>query len=180
MANIIYRLFLTLSATSLLLIVFAVKERFKFNIKIFECEISVYPAFTGLLLFLIPLTLTRIVLFLSSSLGHDTFEQGSITEIQYANNSFLPSYLGYFFVALSIGDKNTLLFVYAVLFIFTYKSQALYFNPIFLIFGCNFYNVKDKSGKTLFLITKEEIKVGSTYSCAKAYRINNFTYIEGD
>ena len=58
MANIIYRLFLTLSATSLLLIVFAVKERFKFNIKIFECEISVYPAFTGLLLFLIPLRMS--------------------------------------------------------------------------------------------------------------------------
>lgn len=180
MANIIYRLFLTFSATSLLLIVFLVKERLTFNIKIFEFEISVYPAFTGLLLFLIPLTLTRIVLFFSSSLGHDSFKKGSITEIQYANNSFLPSYLGYFFVALSIGDKNTLLFVYAVLFIFTYKSQALYFNPIFLIFGYNFYNIKDESGKMLFLITKEEIKVGSTYECTRAYRINNFTYIEGD
>lgn len=180
MANIIYRLFLTLSATSLLLIVFVVKERVTFNIKFLECNISVYPAFTGLLLFLLPLVLTRIVLFFSSSLGHDSFQKGSITEIQYANNSFLPSYLGYFFVALSIGDKNTLLFVYAVLFIFTYKSQALYFNPIFLIFGYNFYNIKDTSGKTLFLITKEEIKVGATYSCEKAYRINNFTYIKGD
>lgn len=63
-------------------------------------------------------------------------------------------------------------------FLFTYKSQALYFNPIFLLFGFNFYNVKDTSGKTIFLVTKEKIKSPKSYSCDKAYRVNDFTFID--
>lgn len=117
-------------------------------------------------------------MFLIEYSGSDKFKQNEFVEVQYANNRFLPSYLGYFFVALSINSVETLFFVYSVLFVFTYKSQALYFNPIFLLFGYSFYSIKDVSGKTIFLITKDKIKSPGGFSCEKAYWINDFTFIE--
>ena len=127
---------------------------------------------------LIPIILSKFSLFLIEYSGSDKFKQNEFVEFQYANNSFLPSYLGYFFVALSINSVETLFFVYSVLFVFTYKSQALYFNPIFLLFGYSFYSIKDVSGKTIFLITKDKIKSPGGFSCEKAYWINDFTFIE--
>ncbi|WP_250691232.1 hypothetical protein, partial [Escherichia coli] len=84
--------------------------------------------------FLIPVVLTKVSLVLSAVLGKDEFKKGEVISVEHANNSFLPSYLGYFFVALSINNWVALFFVYGVLFIFTFLSQALYFNPLFLVF----------------------------------------------
>ena len=102
---------------------------------------------------------------------------GTLNRI-HANNSFLPSYLGYFFVALSVGNWETLWFVYGVLFIFTFLSQALYFNPLFLIFGYEFYNVKTKNGTAIFLISRQKYKTPSDIYISTAFRINNYTFIE--
>ena len=92
--------------------------------------------------------------------------------------SFLPSYLGYFFVALSINNWETLSFVYGVLFIFTYLSQALYFNPLFLLFGFEFYNIKTKNGTAIFLISRNKYKKPNEIDIEKAHRINNYTFLE--
>lgn len=98
--------------------------------------------------------------------------------IEHANNSFLPSYLGYFFVALSINSFQTLVFVYLILFIFTYRSQALYFNPLFLLYGYEFYNVSTSSHVTLFLISKESFRTPKEVVIDKVYRINDYTLID--
>jgi hypothetical protein len=90
----------------------------------------------------------------------------------------LPSYLGYFFVALSVSNWETLFFVYGVLFIFTFRSQALYFNPLFLLYGYEFYNITTTSKASIFLISRERYKVPSDIAIAKAFRINNYTFIE--
>jgi hypothetical protein len=111
-------------------------------------------------------------------LGKDEFKAGKVASIEHANNSFLPSYLGYFFVALSIGNWETLWFVYGVLFVFTFLSQALYFNPLFLLFGYEFYNIATKNGTAIFLISKERYKKPDDIQIPLAYRINNYTFIE--
>ncbi|HGN6412560.1 TPA: hypothetical protein ACKUJG_002234, partial [Neisseria gonorrhoeae] len=59
--------------------------------------------------FLIPFIATATVLWLSKYLGKDEFKQGEVKELEYVNDNFLPSYLGYFFVALSIPDNNLFL-----------------------------------------------------------------------
>ena len=51
----------------------------------------------------IPILSTGLSIWLSQYLGKDEFKEGEVASIEHANNSFLPSYLGYFFVALSIG-----------------------------------------------------------------------------
>jgi O-antigen ligase len=143
-------------------------------------DLTITSPWTGFLLAFVPIILTYISLCFSKKLDSDPFEKGDIIEMEHASNSFLPSYLGYFFVALSISATETLWFVYIVLFVFTYKSQALYFNPLFLVFGYKFYNAKKKNGDTIFLISRENVKNSKDFSCQKAYRINDYTFISKD
>ncbi len=126
----------------------------------------------------IPLLLTGASIILSRKLGKDSFKKGSIDSIEHANNSFLPSYLGYFFVALSISGWEALWFVYFVLLAFTFLSQALYFNPLFLVFGYEFYNIRTKNGAAIFLISRNKYKRPDEIDIAVAHRINDYTFIE--
>lgn len=178
--DILFRILLTFNATSLLIIVYLVQNSVvllrPFNVGGTTICVSPWISYIGYIT--IPLVLTLLSIALSRFLGRDEFRSGAIGSIEYANNSFLPSYLGYFFVALSITGFNSLIFVYALLFIFTFLSQALYFNPLFLVFGYKFYNVKTKKGVTIFLISKNDFKVPDEIVIGKACRINNYTYLE--
>lgn len=178
--NTIFRLLLTFNATSLLLLIYLVKEGLTLA-KLFPnwSFLSSWPNTTSYLAYLIiPILLTGLSVLLSRKLGCDSFVKGEVDSIEHANNSFLPSYLGYFFVALSIGNFETLIFVYGVLFVFTFLSQALYFNPLFLLFGFEFYTVKTKIGTSIFLISRYKYKKPDDIEIEKAYRINNYTFIE--
>lgn len=174
MLIVLLRLLLALNATSLLLVIYQIKAP------------VILPTLQGpgrywlnLLLLIVPVALTFLSIMLSSRLGKDSFERGEITSIEYANNSFLPSYLGYFFVALSVPNIETLVFVYSILFVFTFFSQALYFNPLFLLFGFKFYNVTTVAGTVIFLISRHEYRAPSEVEIRVARRINGYTFLEG-
>lgn len=174
MPNRLFRLCLTLNATSLLAVIYAVQKEI-ILLKIFSNDIdgALWNKILSYALYiLLPIALTAIILLLSKRLGRDTFAKGEIISIEHANNSFLPSYLGYFFVALSINNTTAFYIVYIILFTFTFLSQALYFNPLFLLFGYEFYNVKTKTGMSLFLISKRQYKIPSEIEIECAYRIN--------
>lgn len=177
--NRIFRLLLTFNATSLLLIIFVVQKGY--DLPHFFPNVEwphALPKFLSYALYMtVPVALTGLSLWLGRMLGKDEFQSGQTASIGHANNSFLPSYLGYFFVALSIGNCETLVFVYSILFIFTYKSQALYFNPLFLLYGYDFYNIKTKSGASIFLISKEKYKTPVDVIIPRAYRINDYTFL---
>lgn len=81
---------------------------------------------------------------LSNHLATAVIDKSSIIEVENANNAFLPSYLGYFFVALSVTNFNTLILFSLFYLFFTFLSQTLYFNPLFLLFGYHFYNISTK------------------------------------
>jgi len=178
--NFAFRVLLTFNATSLLIIVYCVQKGI--TLTYFFPGIpwadKIPNAASYALYLLIPILLTGVSLRLSSFLGKDEFKQGQVESIEHANNSFLPSYLGYFFVALSVSNWETLFFVYGVLFIFTLRSQALYFNPLFLLYGYEFYNITTTSKASIFLISREKYKTPSDIAIAKAFRINNYTFIE--
>lgn len=180
--NFIFRVLLTFNATSLLVIIFLVQKGFTLAHFFSDFPwLDRIPNFVSYALYLlIPILLTGLSLLLSSKLGKDEFKLGQVDSIEHANNSFLPSYLGYFFVALSVSNWETLLFVYGVLFIFTFRSQALYFNPLFLLYGFEFYNITTTSKASIFLISREKYKVPSDIAIARAFRINNYTFIERD
>lgn len=183
MINIAFRLLLTFNATSLLVIIFLVQKGYTLgyflaNVSCLDRLNTLPNTVSYMLYLLVPLLSTRLSIACSSYLGRDAFKQGEVASIEHANNSFLPSYLGYFFVALSIGNWETLVFVYALLFIFTFKSQALYFNPLFLVFKYDFYNITTLNGTAIFLISRHKYRKPDDVVIATAFRINNYTFFE--
>lgn len=177
--NKLFKILLTLNSTLLLVVVFLVQKSYTLGyfFKNYDILIKLPNCISYVIYSFIPIILTGISILLTSKLGKDEFKKGSIICIENANNIFLPSYLGYFFVALSISNWETLVFVYIVLFIFTYNSQALYFNPLFLLFGFKFYNIKTKKGTAIFLISKNKYRNPDEVIIETSYRINNYTFI---
>ncbi|SKC77641.1 hypothetical protein SAMN05660236_3617 [Ohtaekwangia koreensis] len=98
MLNFLFRLFLAFNSTALIVVVYFIKSGIAINI----CSpfVICIPKGVSYLIYIISmLYLTYFSLLLSKSLSCDSIDDG-IVSIEYANDSFLPSYLGYFFVAL--------------------------------------------------------------------------------
>jgi hypothetical protein len=168
----IYRLLLTFNATSPIIVTFLIKERY------YICLLGKYPLWISYIIFiLVPVILTFISLMLKRFLSKDSIEC-KVTDIEQANNEFLPSYLGYFFVALSVTSVETMVFIYGMLFVFTFVSQTLYFNPIFLCFGYHFYYIVTEENVKQFIITKKKLRSTKGLAFQSLRRINNFTYID--
>lgn len=179
--NFLFRLFLTFNATSLIIVVYLVKEQITINS--LYCYLENIPDYISYIVyFLIPVIFTYFSIYLSSFLISDSIENdgdtSAIREIEQANNAYLPSYLGYFFVALSVPECKTLVFVFIILFLFTFLSQTLYFNPLFLLFGYHFYYLTTANNIKIFIITKKAIKDPKNVTFPILKRVNNFTFID--
>jgi uncharacterized membrane protein len=151
--------------------------------------------FSYILYFCLPIFFTWISLLLAKSLAKDSLEKteksikkengqtqiskmSKVIEVEQANNAFLPSYLGYFFVALSIPYFETLIFIFLILFLFTFYSQTLYFNPLFLLFGYHFYYLTTVNKTKVFIITRKSLKNPDDINLPELRRINDFTFID--
>lgn len=166
--TLLYRLLLTLNATSWMVVVYGIKSAWSFfgvPSWIFAC-----------ILLLIPVALSGFSLIVAKGLGTD-----SLTECQessLADNEFLPAYLGYFFVSLSVPDNLTMVFLYGIVFAFTWVSQTQYFNPIYLLFGYHYYHVLTKQGTRVFIIVKGKvIRNNDKMFFDRLKRINDTTYL---
>lgn len=169
----LYQLFLAFNSTWLIAVVFFVKE--KYLLKIID-KYSMY--YSWFLFILFPIMLTGLSFLIVRKLPKDNLQSNSVLEIELANNNFLPTYLGYFFVSLGVNDIPTLIVVFLIIYIFTCLSQTLYFNPIFLLFGYHFYFVKTTANIKIFLITKRQLKAPGNDNFDSLRRINNYTFIE--
>lgn len=168
----IFKIVLTMNAMMLLVVVYAVKEHVTIPISIIKNEHISYMIYVvGLIMF------SGICLAITRMLRKDTIE-GGIEEVEVANNSYLPTYLGYFFIALGVNDISTLVWVFMIIFAFTYFSQSLYFNPMFLLFGYKFYYVTTAKGMKLFVISKKNIKTIDGIVFKEIGRINDYTFID--
>lgn len=175
--NFFYRLLLTFNATSLIIVVYLVKEEVLINnLNCYLFELPNY--FSYVFYFLIPILWTFLSLIIAKYLSKDNISLGTIKSIELANNAFLPSYLGYFFVALSVPYVDTLIFVFAILFVFTFLSQTLYFNPLFLIFKYHFYYLTTTNEIKIFIITRRILKDPKNTQFEQLRRINDFTFID--
>ena len=166
----VYRLLLTFNSIMLMLIVYLVKGLI---------WITYLGKYTIILYLLVPICLSMFSLWVSDGLSHDSIE-GGIQNVEMANDVYMPSYLGYFFVALSIPNSDwiILLFVFGILFVFTYFSQSLYYNPLFLLFGYKFYYITKKNNLKVFIISKKDIQETKDLKINNLRRINDFTFID--
>jgi len=170
--NFIFKLLLTFNATSTMIVVYLIKERY------YLLCLEKLPIWVSHIVFLlIPLLLTLISLWMKRFLSKDDINY-EMLNVEEANNAFLPSYLGYFFVALSVNSTETMIFVYLIVFVFTYLSQTLYYNPLFLLFDYKFYYITTVNNVRLFIISKKKINTTKGIMFPKLRRINNTTFID--
>lgn len=171
--NFIYRLFLAFNSTYLIIVVYLIKESY------YLILLEKYSMYYSWVLFVsVPIVLTALSFLIAKNLPSDSLSDSSVLEIELANNSFLPTYLGYFFVSLGVNNISTLIVVFAIIFVFTLLSQTLYFNPIFLLFGYHFYFIRTTSNIKIFMITKKLLRKPGDEGFETLKRINNYTFIE--
>ncbi len=107
-------------------------------------------------------------------------ERIAVTSITPAEARFVPVYISYFVIALSINSFEVFVMVTIILFIFTYYTKMYFFNPIFLIFGYRYYDISDMHGTTLLFITKSK-DLKNVKQLDNIVRLNNFVYFnEGE
>ncbi len=176
--NLLFRLFLTFNASSLIIVVYLVNNGIVLN------DLESLPNWVSYALYFgITVLFSLISLLASNLLDNDNIESengSQISDIQQANDSFLPSYLGYFFVSLGINNSETLFFVYAVIFLFTFLSQTQYFNPLLLILGYHFFYLTTKNNVQIFMITKKKLKNPAEINFKSLKRVNDFTFIDNE
>lgn len=103
--------------------------------------------------------------------------------IEIAEPKFVPIYIAYFVVALSINNEDWCLFllVFISIFVLIQKCKFSFFNPLTL-FRFNFYevNVSNQASANyrIFLISKQSIK--NIGQLSHLVRLNDFTFLQKD
>lgn len=167
--NLIFKFLMTVNATFWMWVIYGIKEQITI--------LNIPQWIFGGLLVLVPILLSAFSIQITTYLGVDELED--CQELSLEDNTFLPTYLGYFFVSLGITDITTMICIYLLVFAFTFLSQAQYFNPIFLLFGYHFYHVLTKQGTKLFIIAKGRVIRNRKSICFDTLRrINDTTYIQ--
>lgn len=174
---ILFKFSLTVCSLLLTLLVFLVKEHML--IEPLHKRFSDLPNATSYIIYaFVVIFLTWLSLKMIPRLSGDVIKENVITSVEPANDAFLPSYLGYFFVALSVPDIKVFFVVFGIISIFVFYSRISYFNPIFFLEGYNFYYV-DKNGKSkVIIITRKKIKKTKNLSFGHLKRINDYTFID--
>lgn len=142
---------------------------------------SIHPLWSYGIYLLVVLGLTKIVIHVFPYLDDDEMQNGkSIKSVEDANHQFYPNYLAYFFVALSAQDKYSVLIVFLIMLILSYKSDSMLYNPLLVLFGYRYYLVVSENNKKSMIITKRILNPGTTepLSFNNLKRINDNTFVE--
>lgn len=187
----ILNVFLTASSTLWMLVVYFIKttamiddcDMQKFiwtlnkNVAITENQINIFKYGIWLLMMVSPIIISYLSIKLISKLDKDEIN-GECLSIEETNNSFMPAYLGYFFVSLSVPTFDVMIVMYSMVFALTISSQLQYYNPAFLILGYKFYFVVTSNNVKIFVITKRNIRSTTDLKFDALRRINNSSYFE--
>ena len=167
-AHILYKGILTLNSTFWMISVYLIKNQW---------SIWGFPRWgCGIGLLMVPVLFSLVLLKVSKWLSTDSLI--GCCECMLADNEFLPVYLGYCFVALSAPDDLTMVFVYIIIYTFTYLSQTQYFNPIYLLLGYHYYHALTNQGTRVFIIVPGDvIRNCKDRSFTNLKRMNDTTYL---
>ena len=170
MINNLYRIILTMNSTSWMIVIYGIKAEWDFVLG--------NRVLTSIILLGIPIFLTFLAGLLLRWFSFSTEQIKTCKSIELADNEFLPVYLGYFFVALGISNLYSLFFVYGIVFVFSFLSQAQYFNPLFLLLGFHYYHVETMEGTRIFVIwSGDVIRSPKDINLPEIKRLNDTTYI---
>ncbi|WP_217907058.1 hypothetical protein [Campylobacter ureolyticus] len=110
-------------------------------------------------------------------------ESGNCNLIEIAEPQFVPVYIAYFVVSLSIEANNWIIFwsIYCIIFLLIFRCKFTYFN-LFISQKWSFYEVEvknvNKANYKIFIISKNDIK--NIDKISNLIRLNNFTFLQKD
>lgn len=110
--------------------------------------------------------------------ANETFKAFSIKP---AEPTYIPTYIGYFVLAISIESTSLFIIIGSILCYLLYKTKIFYFNPLLILWGYNYYEAEDQQGNSILLITKNKalkISTSKGRSFENLIRLNNFTFLE--
>lgn len=172
---------MNLISTLLVVSLYLIKSNFLFTFfqQIWLNELVSYSVLLG-----VPLFLSLLSLKCNRILQKDSLTK-TVKKVSSANKEYLPVYLGYFFVSLSIPGSSghlecdvLILFVF-IIWVFTSATTTYYYNPLLLLFGYKFYNVVSHNGIELFIITRRTIKKNEQdIRFLHLRKITEYVYIE--
>lgn len=167
--NFFFELLLAFNATIWMVIIYVINKC---------CSIiAVSSWILAFMLLIIPVLLSLLTIPLMKHFGKETLPK--CQEVSLADGEFLPIYLGYFFVSVSVTEDFTMVVVYIILFIFTFISKTQYFNPAYLLFGFHYYHILTENRTKVFLIKRGKvIRSDDGISFENLRRMNDTTFIE--
>ncbi|CAK1245531.1 hypothetical protein [Fructobacillus cardui] len=162
---------LTFSATWTYVIIFFLQMMMKHNV------FYIFPIWIICLFILLTALMVYIPLSIIHKKTDDYMRRAKLIEL--SDNSFVPTYLGYFFIAMNTDSPWVMGAMYVVIFAFLYFAGVEYFNPIFLFYGYHIYKVESDNGVQNIMILKSSSIIRSSGDLVNipVYRINNLTYI---
>lgn len=128
--------------------------------------------------FFICLAISAISLRMTGRLSTERVDSSSFKSIEIANDTFLPIYLAYFFVALSTTSYISFLLVFSIVLIFVYRSGGAYFDPIYVLRGYKIYAAISNNNVKIYVVTKQILKGVGDLKFEDLRRVNDFTFIE--
>lgn len=181
--NILY-FFIALASTSLLPSIYFIKSDYE----LLHFESGIINTILNLVVYIgAPVLLSLLSLWWMISQGDDSITN-DIDAITPVNNEYLPVYLGYIFVSLSIPtpqnggvDWVILMIVYLLISLFVTCSKTLFFNPVFIVLGYGYYQVTTENGVNVFVMTQRKIKKSiSKPTFPNLKKVNDLVYIDDD
>ncbi|HAV5323045.1 TPA: hypothetical protein JI037_03290 [Acinetobacter baumannii] len=159
-------------------------ENIKFT-KDFLTESLTYIIYVIYLIILLILSFFSIK-FSFKFLDQDVIERIKVKEFEQANDFYLPIYLGYAFVAISLPTLKSFLLFFVLMLVVLARTRFFYFNPIFLMLGYKFYFIKQIDDSKVLVISKKEIKTldelfensnGDIQDYITITKVNEYTFL---
>lgn len=132
------------------------------------------------LYFLIAFLMMYGVKLLFGFLNKDQEPEVQVSVMEASGRDYMPTYLSYFFIALSINTVESLFVCFIILYILTFFATTMAYNPLMLLLGYRFYSFRNANGKQIMVFTKRNVYCKEKMSFNNLGRINNFTYVDLD
>lgn len=139
-------------------------------------------------MYLVVLLLVSVlsILFSIKYLDQSVLAKDKVKEFEQANDFYLPIYLGYAFVAISLPTLKSFVLFFVLMLIVLSRTRFFYFNPIFLILGYKFYFITNDDDSKILIISKKEIKTieelfensnGDIENHIALTKVNDYTFL---
>lgn len=102
----------------------------------------------------------------------------NIKAIESADSTFVPMYLAYVFVGVSIQNDTSLIWCYLLIVIICFFAQNYYFNPLYYLLGYRYYFVINSTDKKILIMTKKQIYLGQEIDFTNLKRLNDYSYVD--